>query len=168
MKNIYNRLLILRTPGIGPAKFNSLVKKFGDVESVVRAIDIADSVRDLVAREMDRAVALGISYIADDDVRYPYNLRQVRNHPPVISVRGNLDVLGRDMVAIVGTRHATATGMGFVANIAAVNASEKVGLVLYRILNFVSVPMLCSRHYVLSMFLWAFLLFATIPKFTKK
>ena len=57
---------------------------------------------------------------------------------------------------------------GFVANIAAVNASEKVGLVLYRILNFVSVPMLCSRHYVLSMFLWAFLLFATIPKLIKK
>ena len=129
MKHIYSRLLILRTPGIGPARFNSLVKQFGDVESVVAAIDIKDGVRDSVLREMDRAMALGVSYIADDDVRYPHNLKLVRNHPPVISVRGNIDVLGRDMVAIVGTRHATATGMGFVANIAEKFAQNNIAVV---------------------------------------
>ena len=57
---------------------------------------------------------------------------------------------------------------GFIANIAAVNASEQTGLVLYRLLNFVSVPMVCSRHYVLSLFLWACLLCATFPKIYKK
>ena len=118
MNDIYNKLLVLRTPGIGPAKYNALIKQFGDIESVVQAIDVATSVRDVVAREMDKAIALGVSYIADDDGRYPQNLRDIKNHPPVISVRGNLDVLARDMVSIVGTRHATATGMGFVADIA--------------------------------------------------
>ena len=59
------------------------------------------------------------------------------------------------------------TLVGFVANIASVRATEQTGLVLYRILNFLSVPMVCSRHYILSLFLWACLLFATFPKFRK-
>lgn len=60
------------------------------------------------------------------------------------------------------------TVVGFIMNIAAVNASEQTGLVLYRVLNFLSVPMVCSRHYVLSLFLWACLLFSTFPKIFKK
>ena len=55
-----------------------------------------------------------------------------------------------------------------IANIAVVGASEAVGNVLYQILIFVSVPMVCSQHYVLSMFLWACLLFATLPGFIRK
>ena len=54
-----------------------------------------------------------------------------------------------------------------IANIAVVGAEASVGNVLYRILNFVSVPMICSRYYFLSMFLWACLLFGTFPKFVK-
>ena len=51
-----------------------------------------------------------------------------------------------------------------IANIASVNASEVVGNVLYQVLIFASVPMVCSQHYALSMFLWACLLFATVRK----
>ena len=51
-----------------------------------------------------------------------------------------------------------------IVNIAVVGASEKVGVAMYIILDIVSVPMICSRHYVLSMFLWACLLFAAVPK----
>ena len=50
-----------------------------------------------------------------------------------------------------------------VANIAIVGASEIVGNVLHQVLIFVSVPMVCSQHYALSMFLWGCLLFATLP-----
>lgn len=56
----------------------------------------------------------------------------------------------------------------FVLNILAVGASESTGNALYYILNFVSVPMVCSRFYVLSMFLWACLLIASLPKIWKK
>ena len=50
-----------------------------------------------------------------------------------------------------------------VANIAVAGASETVGNVLHQVLIFVSVPMVCSQHFALSMFLWGCLLFATIP-----
>ncbi len=118
MSNIYNMLLILRTPGIGAAKYNALIQKFGTPESVVDFIKPDIQLRDNVSREMERAHQLHINYIADTDDLYPATLRAVKNHPPVISVRGNMDVLRRDMVAIVGTRHATAAGMELVANIA--------------------------------------------------
>ena len=60
------------------------------------------------------------------------------------------------------------TLIGFIVNIGAIHASEQTGLALYRILNFLSVPMICSRHYVLSLFLWAALLFSTFSKLYKK
>ena len=51
-----------------------------------------------------------------------------------------------------------------IANIAVVTASEAVGNILYMLLNFLSVPMVCSQYYALSLFLWGCLLFATFPK----
>lgn len=46
--------------------------------------------------------------------------------------------------------------------------SEALGAVLYELLIFVSVPMVCSRHWVLSLFLWACLFFATLPPKKRK
>ena len=56
----------------------------------------------------------------------------------------------------------------FILNIAAVGASETTGNVLYYVLTFVSVPMVCSQHYVLSLFFWACLLFSTFPALFRK
>ena len=118
MSDIFNKLLILRTPGIGPAKFNALIQKFGSVDAVVAAMYPGDELRDMLSAEMARAKSLGIEYISDQDELYPSGLREIKNHPPVISARGNLNVLRHDMVSIVGTRHATAAGMELIADIA--------------------------------------------------
>lgn len=118
MSDIYNRLLILRTPGIGPAKFNALIKRFGDIGSAAQSLGADVAFCDSIKREMDKAQQLGIHYLSEDDALYPENLRKIKNHPPVISVRGNLDTLSRPMVSMVGTRHATVTGMNFVAELA--------------------------------------------------
>lgn len=42
-----------------------------------------------------------------------------------------------------------------IANIASTSGSETLGNVLYVILIWVSSPMICSGHWVLSLFLWA-------------
>lgn len=118
MSDMFNKLLILRMPGIGPVRYNDLLRRFGAPEAVVEFLNPDSTHRDSVLREMESAHAQHIYYIDDTDMRYPQNLRAVKNHPPVISVRGNLDVLSRPMVSVVGTRHATAAGMRFVADIA--------------------------------------------------
>lgn len=55
-----------------------------------------------------------------------------------------------------------------VANVLSALAPEIVGNVLYEILIFVSVPMVCSRYWALSLFLWACLLLTTFVGRKKK
>lgn len=55
-----------------------------------------------------------------------------------------------------------------VANVASALGSAALGDALYEILIFVSVPMICSRQWFLSMFLWASLLCATFLGQKKK
>lgn len=50
-----------------------------------------------------------------------------------------------------------------VANIFSALGSEALGNALYQVLIFVSVPMVCSQHWFLALFLWACLLFGTFP-----
>ena len=126
MNDIFEKLLILRMPGIGPARYNALIQKHGSVAAALSSLDITDAHRDMVRLEMDRAAALGVHYICDTDAAYPAALRAVKNHPPVISVRGNLATLARPMVSMVGTRHASATGMGFMADLASTFAARGV------------------------------------------
>ncbi len=124
MKDLFEKLLILRTPGIGPARYNDLIARFGSVEQAAASLMMDASHIDMVRREMENAANLGIEYICDDDVRYPVGLKAIKNHPPVISVRGNVDALTRPVVSMVGTRHATAAGMEFMANMSMAFASR--------------------------------------------
>ena len=118
MNDLFEKLLILRTPKIGPARYNDLIVRFGSVSNAAASLmsDVAHI--DMVRREMDMAAKLGIEYICDDDERYPSALKMIKNHPPVITVRGNISTLSKPMVAMVGTRHATVAGMDFMANLA--------------------------------------------------
>lgn len=126
---VFNKLLILRTPRVGPAKYNELITKFGSVESAADAIGATAELRDGVAREMENAARLNITYICDTDDLYPAALREIKNHPPVITARGNVATLRKRTIGIVGTRHATAAGMGFVADLANEFASRDIAVV---------------------------------------
>ena len=118
MTDMLTKLLVLRTPGIGPVKYRALLDKFGSDENIVDYLNPDESFIDTVKREMDKAFDLGIEYISDTDSRYPIGLLNVKNHPIVISARGNMDTLSKKSVSIVGTRHSTAAGMNFVSEIA--------------------------------------------------
>ncbi len=118
MNDLLNKLLILRTPGIGPVKYAEMICKFGSVGAAVESLGVTDTYRDAVLREMESAARLNIQYISDDDPRYPVSLKAIKNHPPIISVRGNLETLSRPTVGMVGTRHATGAGMKFISDLA--------------------------------------------------
>lgn len=55
------------------------------------------------------------------------------------------------------------TMMVLLLNVLSVLWSEKVGDMLYQLLIFVSVPMIPCGSWILSLFLWACLLFASFP-----
>lgn len=129
MNDLFERLLILRSPKVGPATYNDLLQRFGSPGVVVDFLNVSTDVRDSVMREIDMAQQLGVKFISDTEAHYPMALKQVKNHPPILSVRGNIAALGRESVAIVGTRHATSTGMNFVADMAMAFAAHGVAVV---------------------------------------
>lgn len=129
MKDLFEHLLIMRTPGIGPASYNDLLRRFGSVGAVLETMNVSTELRDSVLREIDTAQRLGIEFISEMDDSYPAELKLVKNHPPILTVRGNIETLRRESVAIVGTRHATAVGMGFVAEMAEAFAEHGVSVV---------------------------------------
>lgn len=51
-----------------------------------------------------------------------------------------------------------------IANVSSVLASETVGNILYTLLIIVSVPMVCSQSWLISLFLWAFLFLSTLGR----
>lgn len=88
----------------------------------------------------------------------------------VLLVQG---LIKQDKKLLVQLRWISALSLGLtlvmlIANFMAVYASQTAGNVLFYILNLVSVPMVCSQHYILSLFLWACILVCTLPKRKKK
>ena len=71
-------------------------------------------------------------------------------------------------IRLVSVLSLSLTLVMLVANFASVLASEAVGNTLDPILALVSVRMMCSHHWVLSLFLWACLLTASFIRFPKK
>lgn len=49
-----------------------------------------------------------------------------------------------------------------IANLLSVTGSETLGNVMYEMLIWLSAPMICSGYWILSLFLWAILLFSAI------
>ena len=129
MNDLLQKLLILRSPGVGAVKYNKLIAEYGDVFAVVDSLNLNQDFIDSVRREMDVANDLGIVYISDDDAIYPKNLRDIKNHPPIISARGNVETLNKKMVSMVGTRHSTAAGMDFMLNLACAFAGHNFAVV---------------------------------------
>ena len=54
------------------------------------------------------------------------------------------------------------TLVALIANFLAFSAGETLGRILYFFLVIVSTPMICSGYWVLSLFLWAFVMFFAI------
>lgn len=127
--DLFNRLLILRTKGIGPVKYHELIKDAGGPEAAVRMLNVSGELIDAVKREMEMAHGLGIKYITGDMPEFPKHYRALPNHAPILSVRGNVETLNKKTIGIVGTRHATAAGIKFTSELANVFANQNIAVV---------------------------------------
>jgi DNA processing protein len=119
-----SRLRLLRSEGIGPVTFHSLIKAFGSANTTIsrwpsiarrlrKATPTALSPLDDAKRELDLIGTYGATLLAHDDPGYPMALAATEAPPPFITAKGNLSLLERECVAIVGSRNASAVGMRF-------------------------------------------------------
>ena len=120
-------LRLIRCDNVGPRTFRMLVNKFGGARAALEALpDLAGKaarpirimpVAD-VEREMEASAKIGIRFIGMGEPEYPAALRAIDACPPIIAVRGNLAILARPMVALVGSRNASAAGLAFAERLA--------------------------------------------------
>ncbi|MDR3208548.1 MAG: DNA-protecting protein DprA [Rickettsiales bacterium] len=115
---LFYKLLVFRTKGIGAVKYHELIRDCGGAEAAVESLQVSGELMDKVRREMELAESMGIAYVADDSPEFPEVYKKARNHSPILSVRGNMKTLRKKTAGMVGTRHATAAGIKFMSELA--------------------------------------------------
>jgi len=84
--------------------------------------------------------------------------------PPVLLLRSGNARLVRN----ISIGSLVITLVFIIANFMTYDSSKTVGNVLYGFLNVVSAPMICSQYWIVSLFLWACLMVASISKLKKR
>ncbi|HEX4769028.1 MAG TPA: DNA-processing protein DprA [Lichenihabitans sp.] len=125
-----NWLRLIRSENIGPRTFATLIARYGDAGAALDALPaliargragargVTIFPADAAARELDAARRLGVSFLALCEPAYPAPLRAIDAPPPLIAVKGSLEALRRPMVAIVGSRNASGSGLIFADRLA--------------------------------------------------
>ncbi len=133
------RIRLIRTPSIGPITYRQLIGRFGSAEAALTAIpDLAARgggrapavfTEAAAKREQERVEQLGAHYIVAGQGLYPRALAEVDGAPPIMIARGDLSLLDRAMVAMVGARNASAAACRFARTLAHDLASGDVVVV---------------------------------------
>lgn len=114
------RLQLARSERIGPVTFAQLVARYGTAAAALDALPgvirkaggaayTAARIED-VQTEVARGEALGARLLVIGEPDYPPALAAVDPAPPVLWIRGRVELLSRDCIAIVGARIASAGG----------------------------------------------------------
>jgi len=131
---------LIRTSGIGPIAYRQLLLRFGSAEAALAAIpELARRggggrtptiwSRDTAQREIDAVTRAGASYLVLGEGSYPEALAEIENAPPLMTVKGDVGLLGRPMVAIVGARNASAAACRFARGLAYDLGQEGIAVV---------------------------------------
>ncbi len=114
------------TPGLGARMAGKLLREFGSAEAVFSASIAALEAQRLpatvvqaihsreplsaAAKELAQVQQAGCRLLTWDEPEYPPRLREIYDPPPLLYVRGNLELLTRHTLAIVGARRPTPYG----------------------------------------------------------
>ena len=122
-------LRLIRSENVGPITFRNLLRHFGSAAAALDALPglakrggaaraIRVCPRDEADREMEAAADFGVTFVASCEDSYPSRLAAIDDAPPLIAARGNVAVLRRPMIALVGARNASAAGLKFAERLA--------------------------------------------------
>jgi DNA processing protein len=122
------RIRLIRSGSIGPVTYRQLIARFGSAQAAL------DAIPDLARRgggkapaifsehgariEMEKVEKLGARYLVLGQGLYPRLLAELDDAPPLIIAKGDVGLLDRPTVAIVGARNASAAACRFARSLA--------------------------------------------------
>src|SRR5215475_12156156 len=122
-------LRLIRTENVGPIGFRHLLQRFGSARAALDALPQlarrAGRTRPLklcpaaeAEREMEALHRLGARLVGRGEPAYPVPLAAIEDAPPLLCVLGDISLLNRRTVAVVGARAASANGRRLAEDIA--------------------------------------------------
>lgn len=122
---------LIRSPNIGPITFRDLINQFGGASAAIKALEgrtnnqrrFQLSSEDSALRELETAAKFGAHIVALGEAAYPRWLQSIDAAPPLIYMKGRLELAQRPSVGIVGSRNASGAGLKF-ASVLAQNLGE--------------------------------------------
>lgn len=121
-------LRLIRAENVGPRTFRMLVDQFGGAGPAIRLVpELARrggrSILNIPSRaeaetELAAAAKMNIRYVALGEAEYPALLREIDDPPPLLAVRGQIEIFARPTVAIVGARNASISGTRYATKLA--------------------------------------------------
>ncbi len=122
-------LRLIRSENVGPITFRRLLERFGSAAAALRAVpDLARRggraraiqicPRDRAEAELAAVEAAGAQLVALAEPDYPPALAHVEDAPPILCLAGNIHLLQRTVVAIVGARNASINGQRLARDLA--------------------------------------------------
>ena len=124
----FARLRLLRSRRVGIATYKRLLTEHGTAQNalaalpqVARAAGVSDyriCPEGVIRAELKAARAAGATLVACGDAAYPASLSQIDDAPPFLWVIGDLSLLHRPMVSLVGARNASSLGTRMAAALA--------------------------------------------------
>lgn len=121
-------LRLIRSENVGPATFRALVNQFGGAEAALEALPMLSRRGGHAAihicsepeaeAELAAANRAGAVLAALGERGYPPALAEVDAPPPLIFVKGRLEVAEAPIVALVGARNGSAIGQKFTRQLA--------------------------------------------------
>src|ERR1700733_4987506 len=123
-------LRLARAQNVGAVTFAALIERFGSASAALKelprlarrggaAVDLRIPGTADAERELESITGIGAHLIASCEEDFPRGLAALEAPPPVITVRGQREILSREMIAVVGARNASALGRKFAAELAA-------------------------------------------------
>jgi DNA processing protein len=119
---------LLRTPGIGPVTYRQLIARFGTPSAALAAVpDLARRgggkapalrSRDDAEREISKVEKFGARFLALGQGLYPRLLAELEDAPPLMIAKGDIGLLDKQAVAMVGARNASAAACRFARGLA--------------------------------------------------
>lgn len=110
------RLRLARSPRIGPVTFHEALQHFGSARAACAQLaTVSDAA---IAREEQELAQRGGRFVIFGDANYPAALAALPDAPPVLSAIGELGLLSRSTLAIVGAREASVAGCRLAAELA--------------------------------------------------
>lgn len=126
-------LALNRLPGLGPVSQQQLLEQAGSLQALLAAPPVAlqdwldkdqlplwlafrdghhaGTLRQQALRDHERALAAGARLVFPGSDHYPALLAQIHSAPTMLYVLGDADILHLPQIAVIGSRHASASGL---------------------------------------------------------